>query len=74
MFERSEFVIFSETNNINKKYFHGIKFYFYKFATTPKIFYLKNPCIISSSASFSVSPKVISFISCAPAIFPMAAS
>ena len=36
--------------------------------------YLKNPFIISSSASFSVSPSVISFISCSPAIFPIAAS
>ena len=34
----------------------------------------KNPLTISSSASFSVSPRVISFISCSPAIFPIAAS
>ena len=36
--------------------------------------YLKNPLIISSSASFSVSPSVINFIICSPAIFPIAAS
>ncbi len=30
--------------------------------------------MISSSASFSVNPMVISFMSCSPAIFPMAAS
>ncbi len=34
----------------------------------------RNPFIISSSASFSVNPSVISFISCSPAIFPIAAS
>ena len=36
--------------------------------------YLRNPLTISSSASFSVSPSVISLISCSPAIFPIAAS
>ena len=34
----------------------------------------KKPLTISSSASFSVRPSVISFMSCSPAIFPMAAS
>ena len=34
----------------------------------------KNPLTISSSASFSVSPRVISLMSCSPAIFPIAAS
>ena len=38
------------------------------------ILYLRKPLIISSSACFSVRPKVISFISCSPAILPMAAS
>ena len=36
--------------------------------------YLKNPLTISSSASFSVRPRVMSLISCSPAIFPIAAS
>ena len=48
-----------------------------EYARTPlKIFanYLKNPLTISSSASFSVNPSVISLISCSPAIFPIAAS
>lgn len=36
--------------------------------------YLRNPFIICSAASFSVRPRVISFISCSPAIFPIAAS
>ena len=36
--------------------------------------YLKNPLTISSSASFSVRPRVISLISCSPAILPIAAS
>ena len=39
-----------------------------------KQYYLKNPLTISSSASFSVSPKVISFTNCSPAILPIAAS
>ena len=34
----------------------------------------KKPRTISSSASFSVKPRVISLIDCSPAIFPMAAS
>ena len=34
----------------------------------------KKPFTISSSASFSVNPSVISFTSCSPAIFPIAAS
>ena len=37
-------------------------------------FYLRKPLMISSSASFSLKPRVISLISCSPAIFPMAAS
>ena len=37
-------------------------------------YYRKKPLTISSSASFSVSPRVISLISCSPAIFPIAAS
>lgn len=37
-------------------------------------FHFKNPLTISSSACFSVSPKVISLISCSPAILPIAAS
>ena len=37
-------------------------------------FYLRKPLMISSSASFSLRPRVISLISCSPAIFPMAAS
>ena len=37
-------------------------------------YYLKNPFIISSSASFSVKPNVISLVNCSPAIFPIAAS
>ena len=36
--------------------------------------HLRNPLTISSSASFSVSPSVISLTSCSPAIFPIAAS
>ena len=36
--------------------------------------YFKKPLIICSSASCVVSPKVISFTSCSPAILPMAAS
>ena len=36
--------------------------------------YFKNPLIICSSASASVSPRVISLTSCSPAIFPIAAS
>ena len=36
--------------------------------------YFKNPCIIWVSASFSVRPNVMSFISCSPAIRPIAAS
>ena len=36
--------------------------------------YLRKPLMISSSASFSLRPKVISLISCSPAILPMAAS
>ena len=34
----------------------------------------RNPLMICSSASCSVSPSVISFVSCSPAIFPIAAS
>ena len=37
-------------------------------------FHFKNPLIICSSASCSVSPRVISLIICSPAILPMAAS
>ena len=37
-------------------------------------FYRKKPLTISSSASFSVNPSVISLMSCSPAIFPIAAS
>ena len=40
----------------------------------PTIFYFKNPLMISASASFSVSPSVISLMSCSPAILPIAAS
>ena len=40
----------------------------------PCEFYFKNPLMICSSASFSVSPRVMSLISCSPAILPMAAS
>lgn len=40
----------------------------------PQVFYFRNPFTICSSASCSVSPKVISLISCSPAILPMAAS
>ena len=36
--------------------------------------YFKNPLTICSSASASVNPKVISLMSCSPAILPMAAS
>ena len=38
------------------------------------MFYFKNPLIICSSASASVRPRVMSFMSCSPAIFPIAAS
>lgn len=38
------------------------------------VFYFKNPLTMCSSASASVSPKVISLMSCSPAILPMAAS
>ena len=41
---------------------------------SPRENYFKNPLTISSSASFSVRPNVISLISCSPAIFPIAAS
>ena len=34
----------------------------------------RKPLTISSSASFSLSPRVISLMSCSPAIFPIAAS
>ena len=37
-------------------------------------FYFKKPLTMCSSASASVSPKVISLMSCSPAILPMAAS
>ena len=40
----------------------------------PFSFYFKNPFTICSSASCSVSPSVISFINCSPAILPIAAS
>ncbi len=36
--------------------------------------YFKKPLMICSSASFSESPRVISLISCSPAILPIAAS
>ena len=36
--------------------------------------HFKNPFTMCSSASASVSPKVISLMSCSPAILPMAAS
>ena len=36
--------------------------------------YFKKPFTICSSASFSFKPKVISLISCSPAILPIAAS
>ena len=39
-----------------------------------KYIYFKKPLIICSSASFSVRPRVINFINCSPAIFPIAAS
>ena len=38
------------------------------------LFYFKKPFTMCSSASFSVNPKVISLMSCSPAILPMAAS
>ena len=37
-------------------------------------FYFRKPAIIFSSACSSVRPSVRSFISCSPAILPMAAS
>ena len=43
-------------------------------APSANCFYFKNPLMISSSASFSVRPRVMSLISCSPAIFPIAAS
>ena len=39
-----------------------------------RLIYFKNPLTICSSASFSVRPRVISLMSCSPAILPMAAS
>ena len=36
--------------------------------------YFRKPLTICASASASVSPSVISFVICSPAIFPMAAS
>ena len=38
------------------------------------ISYFRNPFTICASASSSVSPRVISFTICSPAIFPIAAS
>ncbi len=37
-------------------------------------YYFRNPLMICSSASFSVRPRVMSLMSCSPAILPMAAS
>lgn len=56
-------------NKVNREIF-GI----FLFTYNSRLFYFKNPLIICSSASFSVSPRVINFINCSPAIFPIAAS